>query len=65
MVCRQVTCAHTPAPVRIHMLEHNVAHSNTHVRQMCCAAFLKSHGALLNAVKPEMLLEYDDFVRWG
>jgi hypothetical protein len=25
--------------------------------------FLKSHGALLNAVKPEMLLELDDFVR--
>lgn len=25
--------------------------------------FLKSHGALLNAVKPEMLLEYEDFDR--
>jgi len=26
-------------------------------------AFLKSHGALLNAVKPEMLLEHEDFTR--
>ncbi|KAG2493472.1 hypothetical protein HYH03_008289 [Edaphochlamys debaryana] len=25
--------------------------------------FLKSHGCLLNAIKPEMLLEYDDFCR--
>ncbi len=25
--------------------------------------FLKSHGALLNAVKPEMLLEFNDFER--
>jgi hypothetical protein len=28
-------------------------------------AFLKSHGALLNAVKPEMLLDHEDFGRWG
>lgn len=27
--------------------------------------FLKSHGALLNAVKAEMLLEEDDFVRYA
>ncbi len=27
--------------------------------------FLKSHGCLLNAVKPEMLLEYDDFCRYS
>lgn len=26
--------------------------------------FLKSHGCLLNAVKPEMLLDFDDFCRW-
>lgn len=26
--------------------------------------FLKSHGALINQVKPEMLLEYDDFCGW-
>ncbi len=25
--------------------------------------FLKAHGCLLNAVKPEMLLEYEDFCR--
>jgi hypothetical protein len=26
--------------------------------------FLRAHGALLNAVKPEMLLDSEDFTRW-
>jgi hypothetical protein len=56
-----------PRPQQIHKLSPNRKEA---VKQLvgqydAVLVFLKSHGCLLNAVKPEMLLDFEDFCRWA